>query len=966
MCNGHDATLTATPSRKSPVLPFKPVADVLYSLCNDIVMQRFDSLVLRITPSSRVAGLVPALAVVLFFAMTSPAGSVVTVNSDMALVLNGRKVFPIGFSPGPPTYGVTPTGKDAMQEFRDAGALLFRIVQTNNWNSQLIADQQAALDWAAQHDMYCWLNLRELSKFAAGDTTTEASLRNIVNTFKNHPALGLWKNFDEAWWGGVSADDLKRGYDVIHQEDTNHPIVQTHAPRGTVADLSPYNVATDVLALDIYPVTASGSASNPPITNTAVSQVGDWTKVLGQVANGQKQYWLIEQIAFSGTTPPAKTLVFPTFTQSRYMAYQAIINGARGLMFFGGNIAATLNAQDAPLGWNWTFWTNVLKPVVEELGDHSLLADALVAPASVVPVTMSGTVSPDIEFCLREAPPYLYLLASKREGATTNVTFGGLPPTVTGGDVLYESPRTVTVAGGQFTDSFAQWDVHVYRFLYTNQPPVILIQPVSRTNDLGTPATFSVTAYGSSPLTYQWRKNGSNLVNTGNVSGATSATLTLSNVAQSDMADYTVVVSGVGSVTSAPPAALVVNTNVTPPAITSQPQSGTHLAGATVNFSVTATGTPPLAYQWRRNGTNLANVGNVSGASSSMLSLSNISQGDAAGYDVVVTGAGSVTSAPLATLTVVPKPANLILYEPFDYPNLGGPVSSNTPSNWAYGGSGANDLSVVSGNLFYVGLATSLGSSVTNGGTGLGVRRLFGTNLNSGKIWYSALFRINDLGYGAWNGGETPIGMLSPTDNTTFCHRVMVKSNSPAGCVIGVQKGGTGATSTFSPSEHYAGETIFVVGKYDYTVLPNVATLWINPNPSLFGAAVEPGTGFVSASTGTNGMTIDRFNIRQNTTTSVPAAMQWDELRIGRSWADVTPVAPLTPVSLISPTRLTSGAFQFLYANFSTQTFTVYFSSNLNSWSALSPAMEVSPGQFQFTDYAASNSLRRFYRLRSP
>src|SRR5439155_16554440 len=188
-------------------------------------------------------------------------------------------------------------------------------------------------------------------------------------------------------------------------------VVQTHAPRGYVTDLQPYNVAADILAVDIYPVVASGSASNPPITNTAVSQVGDWAQEIAQVANGQKEFWLIEQIAFSGTTPPSKTLIFPTFMQSRYMAYQVIINGARGLMFFGGNIAATLNAQDAPLGWNWTFWTNVLKPVVQQLGDHGMLANALVTTNSSLPITISGTSAPDLEFCVREVPPYVYILA---------------------------------------------------------------------------------------------------------------------------------------------------------------------------------------------------------------------------------------------------------------------------------------------------------------------------------------------------------------------------------------------------------------------------------------------------------------------------------------------------------------------------------------------------------------------------
>src|SRR4030095_8505700 len=192
--------------------------------------------------------------------------------------------------------------------------------------------------------------------------------------------------------------------------------------------------------------------------------VGDYAQFLDQVGNGQKQFWMVEQIAWSGVTPPAKTLVFPTPRQSRYMAYQAIVSGARGLMFFGGNIAATLNAQDAPLGWNWTFWNDVLRPVVREVGDHGLLTDVWVTTNSALPITLSGTAFPDLEFCVREVPPHLYIVATKREGATINATFSGLPAWASFGEVLFESPRTVTAQNGQFTEVFAPFDVHVYRF----------------------------------------------------------------------------------------------------------------------------------------------------------------------------------------------------------------------------------------------------------------------------------------------------------------------------------------------------------------------------------------------------------------------------------------------------------------------------------------------------------------------
>ncbi len=226
-----------------------------------------------------------------------------------------------------------------------------------------------------------------------------------------------------------------------------------------------------------------------------------------------------------------------------------------------------------------------------------------------------------------------------------------------------------------------------------------------------------------------------------------------------------------------------------PPLIITQPASRMSLLGTNATFTVVADGAPPLAYQWRKNGANLSNGGNVSGATSSSLTLSPVSVSDAASYDVVITGAGSVTSAPPAVLTVVTNTTNpLILYEPFNYPNIGSPVSSNTPANWAYGGANPNDLNVAPGNLSYPGLAVSVGNSVTNGGAGLGVRRLLGRELSSGAVYFSALFRINDLGYGTWNGAATQVGMLTAPNNTSHPLQVVVKYNAPSGYLIGVQK----------------------------------------------------------------------------------------------------------------------------------------------------------------------------------
>ena len=144
------------------------------------------------------------------------------------------------------------------------------------------------------------------------------------------------------------------------------------------------------------------------------------------------------------------------------MVYQAIINGARGLIFFGGHIEKAMSAQDAKLGWNWTFWNRVLRPVIEEIGAHSPLYPALTAPNSKLPITVHG--ADGLEFCVREVGDDLFLLACKREGATVQAQFRGLPAGATEGELLYESPRTVTAADGKFTDWFGPFEVHVYRF----------------------------------------------------------------------------------------------------------------------------------------------------------------------------------------------------------------------------------------------------------------------------------------------------------------------------------------------------------------------------------------------------------------------------------------------------------------------------------------------------------------------
>jgi immunoglobulin I-set domain protein len=176
--------------------------------------------------------------------------------------------------------------------------------------------------------------------------------------------------------------------------------------------------------------------------------------------------------------------------------------------------------------------------------------------------------------------------------------------------------------------------------------PSLTVQPASVTVTAGQPATFSVSAAGTAPISYQWRRN------TANISGATAAsymipaTTTTDNGSKFDV----IVTNNSGSITSSQ-ATLTVNAATTAPAITTQPANQSVTAGQAATFSVVASGTAPLSYQWRKN------TANITGASaSSYTTPATTSADNGAKFDVVVSNtAGNITSAQ-ATLTVNSAP----------------------------------------------------------------------------------------------------------------------------------------------------------------------------------------------------------------------------------------------------------------------------------------------------------------------
>lgn len=167
--------------------------------------------------------------------------------------------------------------------------------------------------------------------------------------------------------------------------------------------------------------------------------------------------------------------------------------------------------------------------------------------------------------------------------------------------------------------------------------PTIFIQPQSLSVNPGSTVTFGVAAGGAPPLSYQWRRNASD------IAGATDSSLARTNVQAGDLGSYSVVITNaLGGVTSSN-AILALNAA---PIITSQPQPQTVLAGRSAGFIVVAAGTAPLSYQWRWNGTNLP------GATASAFNLAAASTANRGFYSVTITNSVGFAVSSDALLTV--------------------------------------------------------------------------------------------------------------------------------------------------------------------------------------------------------------------------------------------------------------------------------------------------------------------------
>jgi hypothetical protein len=384
------------------------------------------------------------------------------------ILLDGRPVFPIVLSRGPSVGSRTPWGTDALDDVVGAGVTFLKTGPASGiWTRAAI---KSAIAWnvaAGARGVNTWVALGDVAVAPPGSPKA-ALLSEVVGTLSRGPgsaAIGMWKGADEPFLNLLQPPALRYPYCRVTSRgdpswcageralDSAHLWVTIQGPRGARSNLAPYAAVTDIHGVNVYPV-RSGSGTPD------LHQVGSWTRKIASVSGGAP-VWTTLQICAIGSRGKLGKHVMPTRAQERYMLYDAILNGARAIAFYGGQVRSCWNARDAASGWNWTFWHNVLRGLVSEISAKSGVARALVGPDWSTPVSADDGMT---QVLARQGATVkdLWLIAARRGRGSARVTFSGVPGWATTGHV-YRERRKVRIGSGSFTDTFAQWDVHVYR-----------------------------------------------------------------------------------------------------------------------------------------------------------------------------------------------------------------------------------------------------------------------------------------------------------------------------------------------------------------------------------------------------------------------------------------------------------------------------------------------------------------------
>ena len=385
--------------------------------------------------------------------MTNESTPTTGYDTDGMLLIEGERCFLLGAYATPPAEPAD--GRTAYRELADLGLTVVRAP----------TEDESALDAIAGAGLRAWVCVGAL------DRESPAALEDTVRRFRAHPALLFWETVDEPAWTWNSAEarvppePLIETYRRIRALDPDHLVYLNHAPTNLVSTLQAYAPATDITACDVYPVIPPGirlqyalfsDGLQGDLLNSAISQVGEYTTKMRQVAGeGRPLCMVLQGFAWEALRDPSaqdrRMVLYPTYEQSRFMAYDAIIQCSTGLIYWGLH----RTPRDT------RFWADLRRVLAELLSLGDVLSAPAVRPtATVVHLEMGHSVDRGVRMLAKERDGVLYVLTANADKNPARVRIEGLGP-ATGATVLGED-RAVRIRGGVLTDDYAPFDVHAY------------------------------------------------------------------------------------------------------------------------------------------------------------------------------------------------------------------------------------------------------------------------------------------------------------------------------------------------------------------------------------------------------------------------------------------------------------------------------------------------------------------------
>jgi hypothetical protein len=369
-------------------------------------------------------------------------------DSDGMLLLNGKRTFLLG------SYQL-PNRPNPWKQARDAGLQVIHL-----------PPKREDLDRAREHGMYGWTGLGSISPQRREQD--QERIRTIVTSLQHHPALLYWETEDEPsyqWKKAgprVAPEVIRNTYQFIKGLDPARPVYLNHAPTNLVSTLQQYNPGGDLIATDIYPVIPAGireqfalwsDGQQGDLLNSTISQAGQFARKMREVAGPSRGLFMVLQ-AFAWENlrekdRDQKMILYPSRAQIRFMAFQSVVQGVTGLLWWG--LQST--PPEAALWDDLTAVTRELRSL-----DAELAARAENWKLGIEYHDTGHSLDRGVEWI---AKPGSLLIAVNAEKNPVEASFTGLDR-FRQAAVLSES-RTLPVNAGRMRDSFVPFGVHLYR-----------------------------------------------------------------------------------------------------------------------------------------------------------------------------------------------------------------------------------------------------------------------------------------------------------------------------------------------------------------------------------------------------------------------------------------------------------------------------------------------------------------------